>query len=155
VGELSLLSVESREKVVKRGLTTDSGTFTLTAPDAGRYRLKAERIGYRGVVSPPFDLVTSRPLDVELEISSEAIPLAPLTVVSHRPALLGSIRLVSNGFFDREQTWGAEGLGMGAFIEKEAIERRPPTRVSDLLRDVPGVLVESAGGSGRACTCAW
>ncbi|MCG6989109.1 MAG: carboxypeptidase-like regulatory domain-containing protein, partial [Gemmatimonadetes bacterium] len=55
--EMSLLSGESGTRVVKRALTTDSGRFVLTAPRPGRYRLKAERIGYRTVVSPPFDLV--------------------------------------------------------------------------------------------------
>lgn len=146
VGEVSLLSGESGKTVVTRGLTTDSGRFVLTAPKAGRYRLSAERIGYRRVVSPPFDLVPSLALDVELEISVEAVPLAPMVVVSSRPALLGSLRLVSSGFFDREEQWGAKGLGMGSSIDKSTIERRQPTRVSDLFKMIPGVQVESAGG---------
>jgi tetratricopeptide (TPR) repeat protein len=144
--EMSLLSGQAGETVVKRGLTTDSGRFALTAPRPGRYRLKAERIGYRTVVSPPFDLVASEPLDVELKISSQAIPLAPLIVVSHRPALLGSIRLVANGFFEREEKWGPTGLHLGTFIDKETIERRQPTRVTDVLRMIPGVRVEHDSG---------
>jgi len=143
--EMSLLSGPSGERVVKRALTTDSGRFVLTAPKPGRYRLKAERIGYQTVVSAPFDLVASEPLEVELKVSVQAVPLAPLTVVSARPALLGSIRLVSNGFFQREEKWGPKGLHLGTFITKEMIERRQPTRVTDLFRMVPGVLLQGGG----------
>lgn len=144
--EMFLLAGESGSTVVKRGLTTDSGTFSFTADAPGRYRLKAERIGYRAVISSPFDLVASEPLHVELKVSVQAVPLAPLTVVSPRPALLGSIRLVSNGFFDREQEWGPKGLHLGTFIDKQTIERRQPTQVTDLLRMIPGVIVEHQSG---------
>jgi tetratricopeptide (TPR) repeat protein len=144
-GEVALLSGESGETVVRRALTTDSGRFALTAPTPGRYRLKAERIGYQAVVSPPFDLVASRPLEVELKISSQAVPLAPLIVVSHRPALLGSIRLVASGFVDREEKWGPKGLSLGTFIDKETIERRQPNKTTDVLRGIPGIVLEDNG----------
>ena len=139
--DIYLVRGESDTTAVKGGLTNESGRFSLTATRPGRYRLRASRIGYRTIVSAPFDLVASEPLDVQLHISTEAITLAPLTVVSSRPALFSSIRLVSNGFFDREQKWGAKGLGLGTFMDKDAIQRRQPRKVSDLLRMVPGVLV--------------
>ena len=139
--DVYLIRGESDTTAVRQGLTNESGRFSLTAPRSGRYRLRAERIGYRTIVSSPFDLITSSPLDVQLRVSSEAIPLAPLTVVSSRPALLSSIRLVSSGYFDREQKWGAKGLGLGTFIDKKAIERRQPRKVSDMLRMVPGGIV--------------
>ena len=145
--EMSLLSGDSGGTVAGRAVTTDSGRFALTAARPGRYRLEARRMGYRTVVTPPFDLATSQALAVEVQISSQAILLAPLIVVSHRPPLLGSIRLEANGFFDREEEWGAKGLGLGTFIDKGAIERRQPLRVSDLLRTVPGVVVEISSGA--------
>lgn len=144
-GDILLLSGESGAAVLKQGLTTDSGRFALTAPSPGRYRLKAERIGYRAVVSSPFDLLASEPLDVELKISVQAVPLAPLTVVSSRPALLGSIRLVAGGFFDREQSWGPKGLHLGTFIDKAAIARRQPIRTTDLFKMIPGVILVGNG----------
>ncbi|MCG6957637.1 MAG: carboxypeptidase regulatory-like domain-containing protein [Gemmatimonadetes bacterium] len=148
--DVYLVRAESDTTAVKQGLTNESGRFSLTAPRPGRYRLRVERIGYRTIVSSPFDLVASEPLEVELHISTQAIPLAPLTVVSSRPALLPNIRLVTSGFFDREAKWGPKGLGMGTFIDKDAIERRQPRRVSDMLRNVPGVLVEGAGPHHQA-----
>lgn len=146
--DMSLLYGASGKKVAKRGLTTDSGSFSFTnAP--GRYRLRAERIGYRTVVSPPFDIVASEPLKVELDISIKAVPLAPLVVVSPRPPLLGNLRLVKNGFFDRENKWGPIGLGLGTFIDNQTIERRQPLRISDLFMALPRLLVVSAGGDKR------
>jgi hypothetical protein len=65
--------------------------------------------------------------------------------------LLGSIRLVANGSFDREEEWGAKGLGLGTFIDKGAIERRQPMRVSDLLRTVPGWWWRSPPAPNRWC----
>lgn len=37
-----------------RALSLDAGTFAVTAPGPGRYSLRAKRIGYRPVESPPF-----------------------------------------------------------------------------------------------------
>lgn len=143
---LSLLAGAQGDEVIRRVLTDDDGRFHIDQGRQGRYRLRAERIGYEAVTSPPFDLVGQDTLEVELRASVQAVPLAPLTVISDRPALILSLRLENSGFRERENTWGRNGLGFGYFLERADWERRAPSRVSDILVDLPGVHVLGAGG---------
>jgi len=125
--------------------TDVGGHFVLQVPGPGTFRLRAIRIGYREVTTPPFDLAPEEVLEVEVLLGSEAIPLAPLVVVSPRPARM-DLRLHTRGFYERRREWGREGSGFGHFLDREEVERRNALQVADLLRDFPGVRVESRGG---------
>lgn len=132
------------EEVVREVLSDSLGRFWVSSGGDGRYRLSAERIGYREVVSPPFDLVGRDTLDVELRMSTEAIPLAPLTVVSERMPLLGNMRLVTGGFVNRRDTYGRDGLGAGHFLTEDDWAHRSPTLIAEIVREVPGVRIVGA-----------
>jgi hypothetical protein len=76
-----LLDQTGRE--IARGLTGDSGTFLLRAPDAGAYRLQSKRIGFRLSETPPFLLALDQTIAYQLKV--EAVrTLLPL-VVEGRP----------------------------------------------------------------------
>jgi hypothetical protein len=120
------------------------GDFFIEAGEEGRFRLQSERIGYRGVTSPPFDLLARDTLEVELRMSVEAIPLAPLTVTSERPPLVLSLRLEAGGFVERKDTYGRKGLGSGHFLVESDWEKRAPSRISAILQEVPGVRIVGA-----------
>ena len=83
-------------------------------------------------------------MDVELRMSTEAIPLAPLTVVSDRMPLVNTIRLVTGGYVGRKELYGREGMGSGTFMEKADWEHRSPTMIAEILREVPGVRIVGA-----------
>jgi hypothetical protein len=76
VGFVVLLDEEGNE--VARGLSSQSGQFTLEAPRAGRYRLRSERIGYAPTFSPFFDV--GRRETVEHMLSLTALPVRLETI---------------------------------------------------------------------------
>jgi hypothetical protein len=141
---LSLLLGTRGNEVVTGALTDSAGLFIIPSGSEGRFRLRAQRIGYGTVTSPPFDLIERDTLAVELRMSTEAIPLAPLTVVSDRMPLLNTIRLVTGGYVGRKDLYGREGMGSATFLEKADWEHRSPTMIAEILREVPGVRIVGA-----------
>lgn len=139
------------EEAVARAVTDGTGAFLLTAPRAGRYRLHLARIGYAATATQPIDLREDEELEVEVHLFVEAVPVAPLTVLSDRPALLRSPRLEFLGFYDRSHWYGPERLGAGYFLEREDIERMTPFHITDALTMVPRAWVGS-DQSGRRRT---
>lgn len=147
-----LLLGERGDSAVATVFTDDEGRFQLAAPFAGPYRLAARRIGFTPVVTSPFDLLPrGGPLEVQLVLAEHAVPLAPLVIVSDRPARMG-IRLLASGYYEREKNWGRAGLGQGHFLDREEITRRNAHRVTDAVRMLRGVYVEGVGGRGRVIT---
>lgn len=136
--------VDRTGEVVATGLTDSLGEFSLDAPAAGRYRLRGERIGYETATAPPFDLRSDEVLEVELRLAVDVVPLAPLTVVSDRPALVLDERLAGWDYYDRLSTYGK--YGFGHFLDHDEIERRRRWSVSQLLQDMPGLRLRGAGG---------
>lgn len=133
------------DRSAQRTVTTDSaGRFVLSARGFGRYQLRASRLGYRSALAPPIDLDTRETIEVVLHLSTEAIVLAPLTIETSRQPLRSSRVLVRRGFYDRQESYTK--LGVGHFLDRAAIEKRSPMRISDLLQTVPGVRVIGAGG---------
>lgn len=144
---VTLLEGESGETVAATATTDEAGRFHLAAEGPRTFRLRAEHLGYQTVTTPPFDLIDGEPvLEVEVLLGARAIPLAPLVIVSERPARI-DLRLHTRGFLERRRQWGREeGSGFGHFLDRSDIERRNPFRITDLLGDLPGVRLESRGG---------
>jgi hypothetical protein len=133
--------------VQSRVSTDEEGSFVLRAPASGTYRIRAGRIGFQTVSTPSFDLVRDgEPLQVEVLLGVDAIPLAPLVVVSERSARVPHLRLHIRGFYERQRTWGKEGMGFGHFLGPDELERRILFYPSDAIRGVPGIRVVGAGG---------
>jgi hypothetical protein len=144
--QVELLEGEDGERTVTAVATDEAGRFRLQAPGTGTYRIRAGHIGYRGVTTTPVDLgAGAEALEVELFLGVEAIPLAPMLIVSDRLARM-DLRLYNRGFYERRRGWGREGMGFGHFLGRDEIERRNPVQVVDLLRDVPGVRIVPRGG---------
>jgi hypothetical protein len=150
--DVELLAGSKGDEVVGRTLTDAAGVFLLDAGAQGRFRLSAERIGYQKVIAPPVDIIAGDTLAVELRMAVDAIPLAPLTVVSDRPPLLLRIRLEEGGYAERRDLYGGEGLGMGHFLLESDWEHRSPHLIADIVREVPGVRIVGASIRMRAIT---
>jgi hypothetical protein len=63
-------------------LSDDAGSYLLRAPAAGRYTIRAERIGFASVVSAPLDLVAGETVMHRMVSSASAIPLDAIVVTS-------------------------------------------------------------------------
>ncbi len=73
-----LLDQENRE--VARSLSDGDGSFSLSAPVAGFYSIRSERIGYRAFTSGQFELAAGEPLVLTLKVLAQAIVLAAVEV---------------------------------------------------------------------------
>lgn len=147
-----LLSGSKGNEVVGRDLTDNAGRFLIDARAQGRFRLSAERLGYQKVTAPPVDIMAQDTLDVELRMAVDAIPLAPLTVVSDRAPLLLKIRLETGGYMERRDLYGRAGMGTGTFLMESDWEHRSPTLIAEIVREVPGVRIVGASIRMRAVT---
>ncbi|HEU4456296.1 MAG TPA: carboxypeptidase regulatory-like domain-containing protein, partial [Longimicrobium sp.] len=56
VGRVLVFLLDDAGRQLAGAMTDAGGAFTLRAPAAGRFRLRAERVGYATTTTPPFDL---------------------------------------------------------------------------------------------------
>ena len=116
--------------------TSDSlGRFRIVAPAEGRYRVVASRIGYADARSAMIELPPDQTVAAELQMSSQAVEVAPLTLIAPRDRYLES-----KGFYERQQS------GMGDFRTGEELRRRNPQTLVDVLRNMRGVKIQRISG---------
>lgn len=130
----------------RRTVTNKHGYFSLGTFPWGIYTLDVKNLGY-GERTLAVRVAGDLTQIAEIALSAEALELEGLNVtVQRRAALLdvdGLIRRMSVGF--------------GTVLTRDVMERRPNARVTDLLREVPGVQVNKRGYSttlevrGRSC----
>jgi hypothetical protein len=112
--------------------TASDGSFSIRAPAAGTYRLRANVAGYITATTPAIDLVSGDELNITWRLLAGALQLRPIAIISNdRP---NSSKL--SGFEQRMKTHG-----FGYFITRDKIEQMRPFSVTDLLRTVPGLQV--------------
>jgi hypothetical protein len=121
-----------------RAIANAQGDFQLPVALPGRMRLRADRVGYRQSISDAFTVVPSDSIRVELAMSTDAVVLAPLTVVASSRSVARNSRLAS---FE----WRAEHNAWGRFMGPEQIARIRPMNATDVLQQVPGLRVEGSG----------
>ncbi|HEX8244085.1 MAG TPA: carboxypeptidase regulatory-like domain-containing protein [Longimicrobium sp.] len=133
-------AVGAGERVFARARSGDDGSFNLRLRNAGEFRLRVQRLGYRTATSEPVPVALLQTVHVELRISASEIALSPLTVTA-RTELARSPRLEREGFYARQ------ALHTGMFVTREQIERQRPLHASQALRGIPGVRVQQINGS--------
>lgn len=72
------------DSTVDRTVTDPDGNYVLSAPEAGTYRLRVERIGYQRWTSDPLELAADASRSVRAEVSVRAIRLTDLDVSASR-----------------------------------------------------------------------
>lgn len=124
---------------VYSAVTDGDGRFWFQHPDqhTRRFELTVEHVAY-GRVSQVVDFAPGEQLDVEVVLTERAIALDPIVVTQRRRGLL-----VDVGFYDRLEE------GAGLFIEREEVERRRPSRITDLMQGKPGITVMQTGAFTR------
>lgn len=148
----TVLLLASQDSAIDRTVTGVDGSFELSVPGSGWYRLRAQRIGYAMATSPPLNLVRFSSLVIEFRLSVTAVELPPITIVESEPAARPDPRLIRRGFYERQAFYGRSGLGFGYFLEGPELDYSAFV-VSDLLRDLPGIRVRAGGGRRMTMTC--
>lgn len=86
VGDAAVVLVDAEGDAVVTGRTGADGSFRLTAPAPGEYRLTASRLGYRTMLSVPVPLAAGQVVDVEARIAPAPVLLDTATVRAELPA---------------------------------------------------------------------
>ena len=128
-------------------LTGEDGAFLLPVARLGRYHLHAAFLGYAEVTSPALDVRLNEVVQIELRLSVEPIPLAPLTVISDRPALVFHPRLERVGYYERKAEYE---IRQGQFFDYEEVQRHHT--LLQLLSARPGLRILGAGGRNVVAT---
>jgi hypothetical protein len=117
----------------------EEGAFEFFVRRVSAVRITAKRLGYEETTTPTLYFDNRQLFQVEVRLDPEAILLAPLEIVAWAGVIQNALH---EGFLNRVET------GFGHYITRDQVEARNPARVSDLLRDLPGVTV-SGGAVGN------
>jgi hypothetical protein len=135
----SVTLIDEKGETVTSTVSDSSGLFLLRAPSPGPYSVSAEALGYFSTVDGPLEFTEGQNLQAIFHLQRNPIVLDSLHVsVEQR-----NRRLEIAGFFERKQA------GLGAFIEREEIEKRDPRFLSDLFRMRSGFRVVGSPGSAQ------
>lgn len=118
---------------VRTVLTDSAGRFRFHVPRPGYYLLEGSGLGYLKVKSPVVAILGNDTVDVELRLATDAVPLAPLTITARRST---RARLLDD-FEQRRKK------GFGQFLGPEDIKRLSPFHVTDLLREMRGIIMHA------------
>lgn len=134
VPEATVVLRDSTGRALASQVTDDDGRFRIPHPGRGqRFTLTVEHVAFAtsegGVRFPPTEQVL-----VEVLLARQAIELDPIIVRERRRR-----GLLDVGYYDRRARGG------GVFVDRREIERRRPTRITDLLRGRAGIRVVSMG----------
>ena len=116
-----------------QSITNERGEFQFEGVVAGSLVLRSRRLGYTERIDS-LSISEGALIDVTVRLSTEAIELEELVVE------VKSRLLEQRGFYERQRT----GYG-GVFIDREIIEERNPSRLTDLFRTMSGLRVVYGG----------
>ncbi len=141
VAAASVSLVGAKERPITEVLTDSVGGFVLELDDAGAFVLEAHALGYAAVTSSRLEVAYGELVEVVLRLAADAVPLEPLVVKarSHPP----NQYLENAGFYARRRA------GVGTFLTRAEIMRGHPEELSDVLRQIPGLVGTPAGLPGR------
>jgi hypothetical protein len=107
--------------------TNEAGEFRIVPPGPGQYRLRAQRIGYATTTTDILQVAASDLARLELSLSTEPVPLAPLIVdIASRPWWEYERPDEVWGFYERMEYFGQTGFARFLTIEDLEFQRRSP-----------------------------
>ena len=113
-------------------VTDQRGQFSISPAPSGRHLVQFEMLGYQ-TRTDSVTLPDGETVELEVRLSQKAIELPPITVT------VRSQWLNENGFYTRKTEVP------GRFITSTEIDKKNPTMLTDLFRDVSGAKVHRQG----------
>ncbi len=139
VAEVTVTLLDSAGGVLGQQTTGDDGRFTLSAPAAGKYRLRFQVPGYRLLVTPLLELLVGQELDYPLTLRPVPPTLLDTLLVEGQPIPRNLV-----GFYQRKRR------GLGNFATREDWEHWAVMEVTDVVRHInPFILMPNAGRGPR------
>lgn len=115
-------------------LTNARGYFVLGERESGTYQLQVKHLAYKEA-ELSFHVAGNLTQNLEVSVTTQPIEL-PGIMVTAAPTRLKK---------DMEGLIHRMDMGFGHFITRETLERRPQSRLSDLMRELPGILIFQSG----------
>lgn len=119
--------------------TGPDGKFTLTGVMPGTQSVLVRRVGYLPV-ELPLDVTSRKTNQITVRLGAYTPILSSVDVKAK------SDPLEATGFERRRK------MGMGKYMDLEAIQKAQPTYTSDILRRIPGLYISGSGSSTRVAT---
>ena len=132
------LLIDSADVVASSAVADAQGHFLLHAPKPGRFRVYADRLGYDELTSEPFQLEGAGSMELEVRMVPRPLELDSLVVT----VKWEQVKLARRGFYRRRSA------SQGYFFDADALNEWREVRLTDVLRQVPGVLVASTSAGG-------
>jgi uncharacterized protein (DUF2141 family) len=124
----------------KIALTNEQGDFTLSKLPSGSHVLLARHLGF-GAQTVAVDLTPHEPQRVSVKLPKFVATLDPVVVNAKRTESLDKV-----GFSQRQKN------GMGYYLGPDQLKNMHPQYLTDVLRRVPGLHVQSSGTGGEVVT---
>ncbi|HUE95132.1 MAG TPA: carboxypeptidase-like regulatory domain-containing protein, partial [Longimicrobiaceae bacterium] len=127
VGSAAVRLIDESGVTVGTAVGSEAGTFRVTAPGAGVYSIEVRRVGYEELRADGLRLVAEEPLEVEIRIGIDAVPLDPVVVVVqtyYEPGWITDFRARAEA---------NQRVGRGRIYTRADIDRLRPARAENLL----------------------
>lgn len=122
-------------------VTRDDGAFRLSGVLTGTQVIVARNLSFL-TAAEPINVTSREPIDLVVTLAPKLNILDPVLITARR-----DIALEKSGFNSRKRT------GAGHFFTREDIDRRRPSSISDMLKNLSGITVSYERGgvviSGR------
>jgi hypothetical protein len=134
----AVILLDSVGTKVRYTLSDSTGRFVLKAPREGRYQVYVDQLSYKAFVSDTVALAKGQKLQMLLRLVPTPVALDPMAVTVRR----GEQQLTKVGFYRREKA------SIGYTMNPQQVRDERPFVVTDLLRQIPEVLLEPTDGIG-------
>jgi hypothetical protein len=112
IADATIALIDETGSPVAGTLTDPNGAFRVALPSPGTVVLRAQRIGYRGSATEPLTIGREETVELEVRLSTEAVLLDPVTVITEsRPWWEAERDPRVWGFYDRMDRLGRTGVG--------------------------------------------
>jgi hypothetical protein len=126
--------LDSSGHVVAARLAEDKGDFAFAAPAAGRYAVRAERIGYRSSTSAPFLVRQNDTIDVPIAIVGDGVSLRAVMVNADRRCLVRPQEGLATARLWDEARKALSATEMTRMAQAASRARRDPHRFAVRMR---------------------
>lgn len=126
-------------RFLRAARSDENGNFEFIIQRVGAVEIRANHDAFQANTAPTLFFDGHTFFRVEIRLDPEIVLLAPLEVVGRS--------VDPSPFLDDFRRRMRSGLG--TYITRAEIERRRPMYVTDLLRDIPGVQLQTSGSGGR------
>jgi hypothetical protein len=126
-GAIVIIS-DSTNRPVGGDVADSLGRFRITAPRAGRYTVRVERIGLRAVTAPSIALASGQTVELPIDVATD-------------PVALRRVRIDADSRCDVRPREGTPGE-LAAWLWEEARKALTATSVADAKRTTPIVITD-------------